>query len=287
MTVRRAVLAVAAGVAIYFLPGLLPESATGRWRFVLAVAVGCAALIVQELRGSARRLGAMEESVAGIDAAVELLTEVDRPVLRSRTVARLARAHMDIRDQGPDLVQAFAEMESARHTTLLESLAAGRAECAGEAHDWLIGLTDRAEHTVRATSTSLDRDFWTSDPGQRYLLAQRQAARGRGVEIRRLFVVDEESEVTEDLKRQCDFHGALGIDVRIAVVSELGPGAWVTALHDFVVFDGVLSCETAPDLRGVPVRTTLNARPGHVQERISRFEELWEVAAPAPDRWMK
>ncbi|MGW6541464.1 DUF6879 family protein [Streptomyces massasporeus] len=285
--VCRLLLAVAAGVATFLLPGLLPGGGTDRWRLVIAVAVGCAALIVQELRSFAGRMGALEERVTDIDTAVELLSVGDRPVLRSREVARLARAHMDIRDQGSDVVQAFAETESARHTTLLEGLAAGRVECAGEAHDWLIGLTEGAAHAVCATSTSLDRDFWSSEPGERYLRAQRRAVRERGVEIRRLFVVDEESEVTEGLKRLCDDHRALGIDVRIAVVSALGPSARVAALHDVVVFDGALSYETAPDPRGVLVMTTLVARPGHVQERISRFRELWQAAAPAPDRWME
>ncbi|MGW0863062.1 DUF6879 family protein [Streptomyces sp. NPDC002611] len=248
---------------------------------------GCAALIVWMLMRFDKRLKAMgkshENALATIGAATEVLSGVDASVLRSRDMTRLARAYARILELDSHVVRIFAEVETGRHNSFLESLGQGRVECPGENHDWLLALTACAYRTLYAISTPLDRDFWGSEPAQWYLAAQREVIHSRGVDVRRLFLVRDESEVTESLERLCHSHSELGIEVRIVVLTQLGPRPQTAVLSDFVLFDGELSYEILPDIRGVPARTTLRTAPDHVQERISRFRDLWEAASP-PDR---
>lgn len=166
----------------------------------------------------------------------------------------------------------------------MENLGNGTADCPGENHEWLIDLTKCVKRTLYATSTSVDRDFWSSEPARRYLAAQETAIKSRRVQIRRVFLVDDESEVTGSLRQLCERHGKLGIDARIAVRALLEPTAQMNSLNDFIVFDGELSCETEPDIRVMPARTTLKLTREHVEERVNRFNVLWEATEPTPER---
>jgi hypothetical protein len=250
----------------------------------IAVLAGCAALIGRMLMRFDKRLEAFvkgqEATSARIDAITELFSGVDVSVLRSHGMARLARAYAHVHEQDSYFVRAFAEVETGRHSSLLEGLGQGSVECVGENHDWLIALTTCTKRTLYAFSTSFDGDLWSSDPAQRYLEAQRTAIHSRGIDVRRLFLVQDESEVTESLERLCGSHSELGIEVRIGVWTRLGPRARVAVPSDFVLFDGELSYETHPDIQGLPVRTTLRMAPDHVQELIRRFHGLWEAATP-------
>jgi len=100
------------------------------------------------------------------------------------------------------------------------------------------------------------------------------------VQIRRVFLVDEESEVTDSLRQLCERHHKFGIDARIAVRAQLEPTAQMNSLNDFIVFDGELCYETEPDIHVMPAKTTLKLTREHVEERINRFNVLWEATEP-------
>jgi hypothetical protein len=223
---------------------------------------------------------AVDESFAKINDATELFSQVDRSVLRSDGVTRLARKYTQVGEHGSEIVKTFAQEEIGRLASLMESLSNGSADCPGENHDWLIDLTTCARKTVYATSTSVDRDFWFSEPANRYLKAQEEAIKQRGVEVRRLFLVSKPQDRTESLERLCERHREFGIDARIAVRSQLPPRAQVTPLNDFIIFDGELSYETEPDVEVIPAKTTLKMTREHVSERIKRFNVLWEATEP-------
>jgi hypothetical protein len=280
------------------------------WQWTVTITVGTATLIVQylvdfgdrlesiegeqqrrirEMRDSLARhheqmRSAVDESFAKINDATELFSQVDRSVLRSDGVTRLARKYTQVGQHGSEIVKTFAQEEIGRLASLMESLSNGSADCPGENHDWLIDLTTCAKKTVYATSTSVDRDFWFSEPANRYLKAQEEAIKQRGVVVRRLFLVSKPQDRTPSLERLCERHREFGIDARIAVRSELPPRAQVTPLNDFIIFDGELSYETEPDVEIVPAKTTLKMTREHVTERINRFNVLWEATAPTgPD----
>ncbi|MFR9799590.1 hypothetical protein ACL02U_27405 [Streptomyces sp. MS06] len=279
------------------------------WQWTVSIALGSAALIVQYLVDFGDRLEAVEEShrrhvdemkarlteqheeirftvdesFAKINAATELFSKVDGSVLRSDEVTHLVLGYTQVGDRGSAIVKTFAEEELGRLARLMENLSNGGADCAGENHEWLIDLTRCVKKTLYATSTSVDRDFWSSEPARRYLAAQEKAIKTRGVEIRRLFLVDRREEVTESLRDLCARQRTFGIDARIAVHAELTPTAQMTPLNDFIIFDGELCYETEPDIRVMPAKTTLRMTREHVEERVNRFTVLWEATEPQPE----
>ncbi|WP_234381805.1 hypothetical protein [Streptomyces dysideae] len=301
---KTLVSALVAGGSL-LLTSVLNEDDNDLWQWTVSIVLGCAALIVQYLiefserledmeAGQKRRIRemrdsltthhlemrqAVDESFAKINAATELFSKVDRSVLRSDGVTRLAQKYTQVGEHGSAIVKTFAQEELARLAQLMESLSNGSADCAGENHEWLMDLTTCAKRTLYATSTTIDRDFWTSEPAKRYLAVQADAIKNRGVEIRRLFLVETLDEVTPSLELLCERQRTFGIDARIAVQSELQPNAQVTPLNDFIIFDGELCYETEPDVRVVPAKTTLKMTREHVQERINRFTVLWEATA--------
>jgi hypothetical protein len=51
-------------------------------------------------------------------------------------------------------------------------------------------------------------------------------------------------------------------------------------VSDFIIFDGELCYETAPDLQSNPDGTWLRREEEHVEDRISQFAELWAATEP-------
>ena len=271
----KTLFAVLTGVTAFFAIGALDEDSGGRWQWTMAVVLGYATLIVQLLVGFGERLEAVQE---GQNRRIrELYGKVDGLVPRSDEVTRLGLGYARVGEQGADIVKAFAEEELGRLALLMDHLGNSTADCPGENHEWLIDLTKCARRTLYATSTSVDRDFWSSEPARRYLVAQEAAIKSRGVEIRRVFLVDEESDVTAGLYQLRELQRTLGIDARIAVRALLQPAARMASLNGFVVFDGELCYETEPDIRVMPAKTTLKMTREQVEERISRFNMLWEA----------
>ncbi|MEV5475874.1 hypothetical protein AB0L66_26460 [Streptomyces sp. NPDC052207] len=304
---RKTLLTVVVAAGTYVLTNVLDQDKNQVWQLTVSVVLGGAALIIQYLVEFEQRLEAMEasqkkriremrdslashheqmrravdESFSKINDATELFSQVDRSVLRSDGVTRLARKYTQVGEHGSELVKTFAQEEIGRLASLMESLSNGSADCPGENHDWLIDLTTCAKETVYATSTSVDRDFWFSEPANRYLKAQERAIKQRGVVVRRLFLVSRPEDRTPSLEQLCERHREFGIDARIAVRVLLPPPAQVTPLNDFIVFDGELSYETEPDVEVMPAKTTLKMTREHVAERINRFTVLWEATEPA------
>ncbi|MFF4251958.1 DUF6879 family protein [Streptomyces sp. NPDC001663] len=277
------------------------------WNLTASVVIGGAALIVQYLVDFEKRLEEIETSQTDlirdvkenlvshhvaltelvddrfrrINAATELFSNVDRSVLRSDAVIKLARRATECGQLNNEIVKTFASEEIERLAGLLENLSSRSADCLGENQDWLIGLTHCIKRSLDATSTSVDRDFWDSEPAARYLEAQSDA-RGRGVEIRRLFLVDTPEEIDEEVRALCNKQRALDLDARVVALSELPPWAQLGTKSDFIVFDRELSYEIDQDTKDVNAKTTLNARPTHVDHRLRQFTRLWDATSRLP-----
>ncbi|MGY6018474.1 DUF6879 family protein [Streptomyces spinosirectus] len=298
--------------ALVFLVALLVTNALDErqsdvWNLTASVVIGGAALIVQYLVDFEKRLEEIETSQSGlirdvkenlishhvaltdlvddrfrrINAATELFSNVDRSVLRSDAVIKLARRATECGKLNNETLKTFASEEIERLAGLLENLSSRSADCLGENQDWLIGLTHCIKHSLDATSTSVDHDFWTSEPASRYLEAQSDAI-ARGVEIRRLFLVSSPDDIDDELTELCSNQRALRIDARLVALSELPSWAQPGTQSDFIVFDRELSYEIDQDTKDVNAKTTLNARPTHVEHRLRQFTRLWDATLRLP-----
>ncbi|MBQ0830696.1 hypothetical protein [Streptomyces tagetis] len=192
-------------------------------------------------------------------------------------VPELAKSFAEALAPGPSILYTFVRLEMKRVVGYMADLTNLTAECPGENHDWMLGLTHAAEQTIYATSTSVDREFWNSEPASRYLQAQQEAIEHQGVSVRRLFLLASARELDDRLLRLCEEQDLLHIDVRVSVLPELPPNLQRGTTNDFIVYDEQVSFEIEQDLRDVNVRTRLIARPDHVQDRLKRFRELWEA----------
>ncbi|MGW3286851.1 hypothetical protein ACWDR3_19640 [Streptomyces sp. NPDC001002] len=291
----------------YLVTNALDQDQGDVWNLTASIVIGGAALIVQYLVDFERRLEQIETSqaqlirdvkdnlishhvaltelvddrFARISEATELFSNVDRSVLRSDGVVKLARSATECGQLNNETVKTFASEEIERLAGLLENLSNRSTDCLGENQDWLIGLTHCIKHSLDATSTSVDRDFWGSEPAARYLEAQSDAVQ-REVEIRRLFLVNTPEEIDEPLKQLCKNQRALEIDARVVAFSELPPWAQLGTKSDFIVFDRELSYEIDQDTKDINAKTTLNARPSHVEHRMRQFTRLWEATLNLP-----
>jgi hypothetical protein len=146
---------------------------------------------------------------------------------------------------------------------------------------------DRLLHLVRGTKATLDGidlsrldaagDFdttnWSGDIGSRYLLAQEQLV---GVEIRRLFAVDNPELLAQDVfQAQCKAHVAIRADVRVLLESDV-PDPMKEWIQDIVIFDRQVTYEkTSQRLRR---ETKIYFKDAWVAERARQFEQLWQLA---------
>ncbi|MEU6157582.1 hypothetical protein [Streptomyces sp. NPDC047130] len=186
------------------------------------------------------------------------------------------RSLAEVLTTGPDILQTFARAELERVVRHMADLNNLTTECAGENHDWMLSLTQSTERSIFATSTSVDREFWNSEPASRYLQAQREAIE-RGVVVQRLFLLESAEMLDDKLLRLCEEQELLGIELRAAVLQELPPHLQRGTTSDFILYDEGVSFEIEQDLRDVNVKTRLIARPDHVGQRLRRFRELWEA----------
>lgn len=296
-------------VIAYVISNALDQKQSDVWNLTVSVVIGGAALIVQYLVDFEQRLEQIETSqaelirdvknnlishhaaltelvddrFARISEATELYSKVDRSVLRSDAVIKLARSATECGTLNNETVKTFASEEIERLAGLLENLSNRSADCLGENQDWLIGLTHCVKDGLDATSTSVDRHFWGSEPAGRYLEAQSDAVL-RGAEIRRLHLVNVPEEIDDELRALCQNQRALGIDARLVALSELPPWAQLGTQCDFIVFDRELTYEIDQDTKDVNAKTTLNARPAHVGHRMRQFTRLWEATLDLPHK---
>ncbi|MGW7525770.1 hypothetical protein [Streptomyces sp. NPDC054783] len=285
----RTLVAVLVGGACYLLTGLSGQPAV--WKLTVSALAGGALLIIQFMTGLASRLASVEwtlathnfemkelvaDGFARVNEVTELFGLVDRSALTRDEVTRLVRSATMVGAVAPAIMANFVRAEVLRLTALMENLNLEVVHREGEDHDWITALTGCAALTIDATSSWADRDFWASELGARYLVAQRDAIR-RGVRIRRLFIVEEADENTPELSRLCDDQQSLGIEVRVLSLSGLPPIARMTEIDDFVVFDESLSYEIVSDLRGVTASTLIDVRSYRVIHRVQQFRTLWEA----------
>lgn len=264
------------------------------WRLTASIFLGGAALIIQYMIDFERRLDSVEASLsqhngemkelvargfARINEVTELFGLIDRSALAPDGVTRLVRSATIVGSSAPTIMQTFAREEIAKLTELMENLNQKLVDYEGEDHDWIVALTQCAAMTIDATSTSVDRDFWPSELGQRYLRTQRDAIKERQVRIRRLFIVDTPEQNGAVLGQLCDDQQSLGIEVRVLALSELTPIARMDETNDFIVFDESLSYEVNSDLRGVNTKTIMDLRADRVAKRVQRFRALWEAGS--------
>jgi hypothetical protein len=229
-----------------------------------------------------------------INAATELFGAVEASALKTDAVTQLVKNSTAVKRDIPPLIFDFAQAEISRLSRYLKVLAdAGDVVYEGEDRDWLLGLTRVASTSVDATSLTtvdaggrgfVDGGLWNSDLGQRYLEAQREAIK-RGVSIRRLFIVDR-----PELKDDVDFvsllrqHGDIRVEVRTLMADDIA-ATQRSSLIDFIVIDGVLSYQATPASRVTNrpptiATTTLVTDEHRVQERVARYEDLWNSAQP-------
>ncbi|WAX80162.1 hypothetical protein [Streptomyces sp. KMM 9044] len=217
----------------------------------------------------------VESRFAQLDRPSQPYPPLDR--VRMDGLPELAQRFADVLAPGSPLLYSFIRLEMQRVIGHMSALTRLNVESHGENHDWMLTLTQVAEQSICAISTSVDREFWSSEPAGRYLDAQKQAIEEHGVPVRRLFLLESARELDDRLLRLCDEQEALGIEVRVAVLPELPPHIQRGHANDFIVYDEEVSFEIEQDLRDVNVRTRLIAHPDHVQDQMKRFWKLWEA----------
>ena len=317
LRVKLLVTAIAGGFT-YLLTNLTGQPEI--WQLTMSVFVAGVVLVVQVLLETDSRvldLGArlvghadrVEDNLAAhrrqveekvdirfraISEATALYARVEATALRPDLMTRLvtAGAHLDPAD---DLLRRFADHEITRTAELLEGLRNGWVVYEGEDRDWLLGLTACVTDSIEATSmTTFDTprgyvdegQFWASDLGQRYLDSQHRAVE-RGVQIRRLFLLDDGPAADKDkIAGLVEPHQRIGVETRILPTSSLD-FLLQTNLVDFVLFDRRISYElqAASTLstahRPVIANVTLVGEKRRLDERRNRFDKMWASATAA------
>jgi hypothetical protein len=242
--------------------------------------------------------GQVEEKVdtrfQAISEATALYARVEATTLRPDLMTRLVTAGANL-DPGDDLLQRFADHQITRAAELLEGLKNGWVVYEGEDRDWLLGLTACVTDSIEATSmTTFDKprgyvdegQFWASDLGQRYLDSQHRAIE-RGVQIRRLFLLDDAPAANKDkISQLIEPHERIGVETRILPTSALD-FLLQTNLVDFVLFDRRISYELqaastlSSEHRPVIANVTLVGQQRRLHERRNRFDKMW-TSATAP-----
>ncbi|MFF0585657.1 hypothetical protein ACFYWD_06785 [Streptomyces sp. NPDC003781] len=293
-----AVLCAAAALAVQYVLGLAPRPGADRpqehtrlaehtRRVEEALAENTAAVRDGLSRYDTELKSGLTRHTEDVKQLVEThVTQVDhrsaeaaRPLdpVRIDSVPDLAKGFADVLLPSPSILHTFVHLEMSRVVGHMADLTNLSAECPGENHDWMLTLTRAAEQSILATSTSVDREFWTSEPAGRYLDAQQAAIDEQGVAVRRLFLLESARELDDRLLRLCEEQELRRIDVRVAVLPELPPHLQRGTTNDFILYDEEVSFEIEQDLRDVNVRTRLTARQDYVRDRLKRFRELWDA----------
>lgn len=263
---------------------------------VLAAIVAFGVALIGFIVDTEIRLSAAGELVttgfARTGRLAELSATMERSSLGPALLSEFLETAGQVDGRVDPLLQRVARQEIGRVTTFMRRLQAG-AEISydGEDRDWLLGLAQEAGSSIDAISLStvdagvlgLDGGLWTSDLGIRYLEGQRKAI-ARKVLIRRIFVVEDADMVDESFLRVIQMQRNAGVQVR-KLDQRLIPDYLRSMVFDFIIFDGVVSYETAAgapftkdQLRPGTLRTRLSSEPARVLDLKQRFDQLWERA---------
>lgn len=305
----RVVVALATGGATFLLSYLLDGEMT--WTTMLSVFIGGVVLVVQHLLGvessldtvadgQATRLSELGQRLDRVDRGVLLLeslenSAVETAVPGARPVSMLVERVAKFTPPSPVLGRLVAE-EIRAMNDLLRGLEGDSVTCQGEDRDWILALTRGSKKRISATSTtaadggrrSFSDGFWKSELGRAYLAAQREAV-GRGVLVRRVFILNSEKiRRNSDFVKICEEQRSAGIVVHSVVVpggDQLGSGGtgWRKTFRDFILFDDEVSYEVEVGaLQGASITSThLKFDRTRIDERIALFNEIWAEAQAA------
>ncbi|MFF6783402.1 hypothetical protein [Streptomyces sp. NPDC012510] len=290
--VLKTLITVVVGTVAYVVTNLIDQSQDELWKLAMSIVIGGSALIVQYMVDFEKRLDAVEtgqrtqtrelhDHYTRLSDAAGLLHELDEVGMSTDDVKRLIRGATQVGRHGTDLVKDFARAEITSLASVVTDLTGRTAHWQRDNNEWLISLTKIARSTIDATSSSVDRPFWDTDPAGPYLDAQIEAMRRRHVSIRRLFMIKAAEQGDEQFMERfmelCQEQRDLRINVRFMVLPEqrrrTGP-----ATRDVVIFDDALCLEYTTDHQGSNVRTRLDAITDSVRDEVSRFDTLWESA---------
>ncbi|MGW1268856.1 hypothetical protein [Streptomyces sp. NPDC002491] len=297
----KTLVTVVVGTVAYVITNLIDQSQDELWKLAMSIVIGGSALIVQYMVDFEKRLDSVEtgqhaqtrelhDHYTRLSDAAGLLHELDQVGMSTDDAKRLIRSATQVGlHGGTDIVKDFVRAEIKSLGSVVTDLTGGTAHWPRDNNEWLISLTKIARHTIDATSSSVDRPFWDTDPAGPYLVAQIEAMRRRQVSVRRLFMI-KASEAREEpfmarFMELCQEQRDLEIDVRFMVLPEqrrrTGPPT-----RDVVIFDSALCLEYTTDHQGSNVRSRLDAIADSVRDEASRFDTLWGAAtepSPRPD----
>jgi len=304
-------------VAWTLLAGFLSFSITGLFdkvldvsladQLIVTIVIGGVALMVQYLADVERRLNESDRSqqaavddlrrllqrgFESVDEATELMSEIEQSAVRHDVLKQVIRRSGRITPSVLPLVQFLADSETKRLAETLQSLSEGHEVFYdGEDREFMLALTRGTRSSLLATSwatstaaaVEFEAGFWLTDLGARYLDLQRTAV-GRGVKIRRIFILDSPTLMTDpDLRRILAMQRSAHIEVRISDGSQAAQDG---GLFDFVIFDEELCYDTTPVTRrgaaGAPwqLTTRIVLDEDTTRRRVERFNELWKRSLP-------
>ncbi|SNY49042.1 DUF6879 family protein [Paractinoplanes atraurantiacus] len=264
----------------------------------LSVLIGGIVVIIRFLIEFEKRLAAVErlqkngmddmkklvgDAFTEISEATALFGLIEASALQTDLVTQLVRNSTNISPDSPPIVYQFVQAKIKETSDFLKQLAeGGTVTYYGEDRDWLLGLTRHATESVDAISlAAVDHALWQSEIGQRYLDAQRRAARA-GKRVRRIFVLDAPAmEHDPGLRKAYQEQREMLIDVRLLDRSAV-PTPLQVQLRDLIIFDDTLAYETTPTTNDPQVaqvaETRLVLTDSRVKECAQLFRELWDVS---------
>jgi len=294
--VRTALLTIASGGVTFLVTNGLDQSTANC--IMLSILIGGIALMVRFLVDFESRLAAVErlerdgmadmkqlvgDAFSEISEATALFGLIEASALQTDLVTQLVRNSTQISPTSPPIVYKFVQAKIKEMSEFLKQLAeGGTVTYYGEDRDWLLGLTRTATTSVDAISlAAVDHDLWHSEIGQRYLDAQRRAARA-GRRVRRIFVLDHpDMEYDPAMRQAYEEQRQMLIEVRLLDRTAV-PTPLQVQVRDLILFDDILAYETTPttsDPRLAQVaETRLVLTDARVEECSQLFRELWEVS---------
>lgn len=289
--VLKTLITIVVSTVAYVITNLVNQSGDDLWKLAVSIVIGGSALIVQYMVDFEQRLATMEtgqrdrtrelhDHFVQLSEAAGLLSELDQAGMSTGDARRLIKSATQVGLQGPEIVKAFARAEIESLASVVTDLTGMTAHWQRDNNEWLIRLTECARRTIDATSSSVDRPFWDTDPAGHYLDAQIEAMRAPGVNIRRLFMINAAEESDPDFMGRfmalCQGQHDLGIKVRYMVLSPQRHTR--AAARDIVIFDNALYLEFEPDRQQSNLQTRLDAEARRVDGQVRRFNDLWEAA---------
>jgi len=203
-------------------------------------------------------------------------------------VLELAESVAAMDENAPPLARAIVVEHVLRAVQCATGPRTGKIVYPGEDRHMLLALAGAAQNGIDAVSPIFGEspDFWVSEFGVSYLELQRRIIAERNVRVRRVFVVDNNSQKSDAvIVAQIADHAALGIDARV-LSPEDAPLTLRRRVTNFAVFDGCLSYEMTSSTRfdgstmPLPTQTTVIFALETVAARQADFQRLWDAAVP-------